>query len=338
MEKFISPPHMITVVWSIIPEDIFTSAQKRVRIHERYMARGIEEQRRRNRRTASDLPDYSIVSPPEWDWNPDFNPYVVRRRASQIAHAISPKIMSGAYETRPPALHRVAKKDGSYRDASCFSIPDEAVSRKLYRSLISKNTALFSGNSFAYRPNLVSFDAIQHIRSRWNQENRIYVGEFDFRRYFDNISHPYLLDLFNTLGVYRTTQEDHLIRQFLQSRLPTDPLSQNPGAIRKKGIPQGTTISLFLANVALTPVDREFDRIGVNFVRYADDTLIWSRNYQDAVDALAVLHDWSRESCVKINFEKSEGIRILRVSDLERTEFRSTRSVHFLGHDLLLDR
>lgn len=107
---------------------------------------------------------------------------------------------------------------------------------------------------------------------------------------------------------------------------------------RQRGIPQGTSISLFLANVALTPVDREFDRLGVNFVRYADDTLIWSRDYQGVVDGLNTLLDWSSKSGVDINFEKSEGIRILQISDFENCEMRSTRSVHFLSHEIRLQR
>lgn len=158
-------------------------ALKRVRTHERHISRGVEEYRRRQRRTTQTLPTYRPTAPDEWSWDRDFDPYSVRRRADKIAYSISPKILNGTYKTHPPSLHQVIKKDGSLRNASAFSIPDETVSKKLYKSLIGKNAALFSGNSFAYRPNLVGFDAIQQIRSRWNTENRIYVGEFDFRHY-----------------------------------------------------------------------------------------------------------------------------------------------------------
>ncbi|OFT30604.1 hypothetical protein HMPREF3171_03350 [Corynebacterium sp. HMSC08F01] len=186
---------------------------------------------------------------------------------------------------------------------------------------------------------MVGFDAIQQIRSRWKDENRLFIGEFDFKRYFDNISQQFLLELLDELNVYRTPQEDALIRAFLSTSTPAaDEASYKKPTRRKAGLPQGTSISLFLANLALTPVDRELDSIGVNFVRYADDTLIWSREYQSIVNGMNILHQWTQESGVSINYAKSEGIRVLKTHDLEKAEIKSTRSVSYLSHDLKLER
>lgn len=248
--------------------------------------------------------------------------------------SIQPKLNDCTYAVRTPVLHKVRKKTGGIRNTAEFSIPDELVSNRLYSSLIEKNASLFSGSSFAYRPGLIAFDAVQHVRSRWQDADRLFVGEFDFENYFDSIDHEYLHSLFDTLGVYATAQERHLVNEFLNAPLPFEPGQTQTPQKRTVGIPQGTSISLFLANLALTPVDREFERLGVGFVRYADDTLIWSSNYQTVVDALSVLRSWARCSQVAINYKKSRGIRILETHAEAKSEFQSTSYVSFLSYRL----
>jgi hypothetical protein len=105
---------------------------------------------------------------------------------------------------------------------------------------------------------------------------------------------------------------------------------------RERGVHQGTTISLLLANIAATPLDREFERLGVSFTRYADDVVIWSRDYGNLSRAVDELHRFAERSRCSINHSKSEGVRLLTNPEARLAEFRTAHHVDFLSHRLAL--
>jgi len=113
----------------------------------------------------------------------------------------------------------------------------------------------------------------------------------------------------------------------------TNRYSLGPHPDRQKGIPQGTSISLFLANVAAYPLDRKLETLGVGFARYADDTLIWGDSYDAVCRAVNALEQAASEMGVEINFLKSDGISIL-CTEGAQAEFKSKSSVSFVGYDI----
>jgi hypothetical protein len=105
------------------------------------------------------------------------------------------------------------------------------------------------------------------------------------------------------------------------------------------GVPQGTAVSLFLANVATGSLDRELETMPISFARYADDLLIWSTEYEAVSRAASRVQIWADQIGVPINPEKSLGIRLLVPSAaLPRAEMSSTDSTVFLSHELGIDR
>jgi hypothetical protein len=133
--------------------------------------------------------------------------------------------------------------------------------------------------------------------------------------------------------------EKQVMRSFMKAH-PVDIRSYAPNdpARTAQGVPQGTSISLVLANLAASRLDRRLERIGVGFARYADDTLIWSDSYDAICDAGAILSDEAKAMGVELNHRKSEGISLLVPRRWERDgEMRTKRSVRFLGYDLGLD-
>src|SRR5262249_30042519 len=121
--------------------------------------------------------------------------------------------------------------------------------------------------------------------------------------------------------------------------LPVDLYQSSSTLTKQRGIHLGTSISLFLANVAAYPLDRRLEQMPVDFARYADDTLIWSPDYSELCRAVQVLQDAGADMGVEINLKKSPGISILdsRQGDSSAPtgafvpEFKSTASVDFLG-------
>jgi hypothetical protein len=96
-------------------------------------------------------------------------------------------------------------------------------------------------------------------------------------------------------------------------------------------VPQGTSVSLFLANVAAWPLDRALERLGVGFARYADDTLIWSPDYARLCEAVDAVNEAAESIGAQLNLRKSEGISILAPSEAP-VEFKSKNAVDFVGY------
>ncbi|MGM7636494.1 reverse transcriptase domain-containing protein [Bacillus sp. Hm123] len=206
------------------------------------------------------------------------------------------------------------------RPVYIFQIPDEAVSNYFYSRLLSKNKHRFSSFSYAYRNDRNVHYAIQDIALDIKATPRLFVAEFDFRDFFGSIDHDYLLNQLNQNGFLVSDFEKEIVRVSL-SHFP-------------KGIPQGTSISLFLANLACWNLDKKLELEGLRFARYADDTVIWSENYSKICKSFDVMQDFSRETGVEINFDKSHGISLLSKKGMP-SEFHSEKdSIEFLGYKL----
>lgn len=316
-----------------IEGDVRDECDKLIKRFERYARELREEDNRRKTRTG--VAKAGLIRRPSY-WGVDnlFNPYKVRASAESISRAIRLGLANGDYRPYNSVLYEVPKSDGTHRAISVFNIPDAAVSRRIYRSLLAKNKPRMSSYSYAYRDDLTVHDAIHHIASDFTGHRRMFIAEYDFSKYFDSIDHDYIWHIIDEKKFFINSRE----RQVLNAFMRTTPQSQN-GYSRmsdivepqKRGIPQGTSISLFLANIAAWELDRALERLGVGFARYADDTLIWSADYSRICDAVGTLADLGREMGVSINLEKSHGISIF-TPDGSPAEMAPKSSVEFVGY------
>lgn len=280
----------------------------------------------------------TIKLPAYWAVEPRFHPFKVQPRIAFYADTLAKKIKQGSYETQTSIVHKVPKADGSERMVNVFQMPDSAVSRHVYKSLLQKNYPRFSGYAYAYREDKIAYDAIKEISSDWKEKSRIYVAEFDYSKFFDNIQHDYIWQIFDRHGFVATPEEKRVIACFLRCRsTEIVDYSTTGGVERKKGIPQGTSISLFLANLVCFELDRELERLGVGFARYADDTLVWSPNYSKVVEAFDKIENYGALMGVPLNLDKSEGIHLLTTRGI-KGEIQSKVSVNFLGHEISLSK
>jgi RNA-directed DNA polymerase len=277
-----------------------------------------------------------VLIPSYWAIDKRFNPFVVSKKAAYYAANFHKKILANEYVVNTSLQHKVSKSDGSDRIVSIFQVPDAALSRHVYKSLLQKNYARFSGYAYAYREDKISYDAIKEISTDWQGKSRIYTAEFDFSKFFDKIKHDYIWHIFDRYGFVATPQERFIIKAFLSSRSSNDlEYSFDGGTKRDIGIPQGTSISLFLANLVCFELDRSFERLGVGFARYADDTIVWSPSYAKIVEAFEAIDKYGDAMGVPLNLEKSQGIHLLKLPSL-RGEISAKTSIDFLGHQISL--
>lgn len=281
----------------------------------------LEHIRKSNR--VSNPGDKELKIPAYWSSEKKFNPFYVHKNRRQIAHSIAKKIQNGTYEPNPPQKMEIPKASGGSRTVTIYQIPDAAVSTLIYQQLLSKNKHRFSSFSYAYRNDRNVHFAIQDIAIELKELSRVFVAEFDFSKFFDSINHSYLYRQFNENGFFISEREDSVIKSFLKSK--------------NVGIPQGTSISLFLANIVCWKLDKGLEQVGLKFARYADDTVIWSHDYQKISMAYDIISNFSKEAGVEINAKKSDGISLLCRKDMPSELAQRKEEIDFLGYSISVD-
>lgn len=157
----------------------------------------------------------------------------------------------------PSAMHSILKAGGGVRNVHVYQIPDAAVSNFYFGRLLAKNCHRFSSFAYAYRRDRNVHFAIQDIAADLRYCSRLFIAEFDFSNFFGSIAHDYLFAQFDQNGFFISDDERAVIRSFVQSS-------------GSAGIPQGTSISLFLANMACWRLDKELEKLGVKSNRHSD--------------------------------------------------------------------
>jgi RNA-directed DNA polymerase len=227
---------------------------------------------------------------------------------------------------------QIKKDGGGHRTISIYSVPDAAVGTWLHRRLQNRNSALSSESAFGYRPDKNANHAIQHIAEAVASASRLFVVEYDFEKFFDSIGHPYLLNVLKKHFKVKT-EETSVLRALLSGQSAAEANYKKKVFTRRNtGIPQGNTISLFLANAVCYELDKGLEDLGVTFARYADDIVVIATSYAKACSAADFILRWSAQSTVRINPKKSDGISLL-VAD-GTGEIKSKHNIAFLGCEI----
>lgn len=315
--------------WS---QQIAIEAGKLITRHEIYARQLADEYRRRARRTTEHVAPLVPLRPLYWDDAPGFHPYLVRARAIRIGHSLSRKVREGTYLPFNPIQYEVQKLGGGRRGVSVFQIPDSMVSKSIFRSLMLKNRPLLSARAYAYRDDLSVHDALQFVAGDLRGQARVFLAEYDFSAYFDNIDHEHIRRTLHDRRFLVSPTESRLIDGFLGcSASSVGKYVATGRPPRRRGIPQGTSLSLFLANIAAWDLDRALERMGVSFARYADDTIIWTQDYSQICRAADTIHEMAARIGAPINAKKSKGINVLTSGP---AELNRTLCLDFLSHKI----
>lgn len=293
----------------ILLKAIKAEAQKLIDRHHSYHNWLHQEILRKRLRTTAIIAK-KIKTPPQWAVSPLFNPFYVHKHAKSIAKSISKKILTQKYIPNRPFLASIPKVSGGHRTISVFQVPDAAISTLFFTYLMRKNRHRFSSFTYAYRNDKNAHFAVQDIYNDLKKNHRAFIAEYDFSKFFDNIDHDYLLRELRDNDFFVSDTEFFIIQSFLNS------------TGNAKGIPQGTSISLFLANVACFALDKAFEAAGLKFARYADDTIVWTKSYEKICNASNILFEFASKSKIDINLDKSDGISLLV------PQVRETQEIH----------
>jgi len=319
-----------------IREALEREVDKLIKRHNDKVSGASLNQRRYEKRSGKSGKKSSLTTPDPWKAHIHFNPYHVRTRLDAFSRSISEKIRKNSYQLNPTLIVSVPKPTGGFREISIFSVPDAAISYWLGHRLIQRNSYRFSSYTYAYRADRNAHHAIEHLMSGIRGRDRLFVLEYDFAKYFDTIRHSYLKCILKKFFLV-SDREMNLLVKFLVNPRASNITDYQAGKFEnpKVGIPQGSNISLFLANVACFELDREIEQVGVTFARYADDTLVICDSYEKADQCAKLLIAHGDRSGTKINFSKSPGISLMTKGT--NAEMQSKTKVDYLAHSLSSD-
>lgn len=200
-------------------------------------------------------------------------PYLQERWAK-----IKEELLKGEYQPQPVRCVEIPKPQGGMRQLGIPTVVDRLIQQALHQVLSPIFEPEFSKSSYGFRPGRSAHQAVEQARE-YVAEGRRWVADLDLEKFFDRVNHDVLMSrLARKISDKRVLRT---IRRYLQAGMMTGGVVSP----RTEGTPQGGPLSPLMSNVLLDELDKELERRGHKFCRYADDCAPRRRGKEAAMAA-----------------------------------------------------
>lgn len=213
------------------------------------------------------------------------------------------QLLAGTYQPKPVKRQEIDKEGGGVRVLGIPCALDRFIQQCILQTLQPRFDPTFSKHSYGFRPGRGAHQAVGAAQ-RYIQEGRRWVVDVDLEQFFDRVNHDVLMGRL----AKRITDKRllRLIRRYLEAGMMADGIVMD----REEGTPQGGPLSPLMANVLLDEVDKELEKRGHAFARYADDCNVYVQSERAGKRVMEALKHLYAGLRLKVNESKSAVARV----------------------------